>query len=93
MTIEQVFLKAAEGGYPNDFGAGTPRFYEYQEWEIKRGLHGMVIDPTFWQSFGKAMGWGKGHPWMIMYEWLYRWHNFIDHLAEGKDTESFFQNL
>ena len=22
-----------------------------------------------------------------------RWHRFIDHLAEGKDAESFFENL
>jgi hypothetical protein len=25
--------------------------------------------------------------------WLYHWHRFIDHLAEGKDTESFFEQL
>lgn len=25
--------------------------------------------------------------------WKYQWHRFIDHLAEGKDIESFFTNL
>jgi hypothetical protein len=25
--------------------------------------------------------------------WKYYWHCFIDHLAEGKDAESFFQGL
>lgn len=25
--------------------------------------------------------------------WSYQWHRFIDHLAEGKSAESFFQNL
>lgn len=25
--------------------------------------------------------------------WLINWHRFIDHLAEGKDAESFFQQL
>jgi len=24
--------------------------------------------------------------------WKYQWHRFIDHLAEGKDAESFFEN-
>lgn len=27
------------------------------------------------------------------YEWSYYWHRFIDHLAEGKDAESFFSEL
>lgn len=25
--------------------------------------------------------------------WLYHWHSFIDHLAEGKDIDSFFKDL
>lgn len=25
--------------------------------------------------------------------WLYHWHKFIDHIAEGKDIDSFFNNL
>jgi hypothetical protein len=25
--------------------------------------------------------------------WLYHWHRLIDHLAEGKDAESFFADL
>lgn len=25
--------------------------------------------------------------------WLFRWYRFIDHLAEGKDIESFFEQL
>lgn len=27
------------------------------------------------------------------YEWLYKWHQFIDHLADGKTIESYFENL
>ena len=26
-------------------------------------------------------------------EWRWKWHRFIDHLAEGKDAESWFENL
>lgn len=25
--------------------------------------------------------------------WSFHWHRFIDHLAEGKDTENYFKNL
>ena len=25
--------------------------------------------------------------------WLFHWHRFIDHIAFGKDVESFFSNL
>lgn len=55
----------------------------------------ILLDPTFWQSLGKALGWGltvdenhSGPNEPIEY-----WHNFIDHLAEGKDPDSFFQAL
>ena len=26
-------------------------------------------------------------------QWLVEWHRFVDHLAEGKDAESFFEGL
>ena len=26
-------------------------------------------------------------------EWKYKWHSFIDHLAEGKEAEEFFKQL
>ncbi len=29
----------------------------------------------------------------LSYWWEYAWHRFIDHLAEGKDAESFFNEL
>jgi len=58
----------------------------------------ILLDPLFWQAFGKSRGWGtepaattpSGFP---VQEWLMFWHRFIDHLAEGKDAESFFQSL
>lgn len=58
----------------------------------------VFLDPLFWQCLGKARGWGfapyvnriKGdfYPY-----WQYQWHRFIDHLAAGRDTESFFETL
>lgn len=62
----------------------------------------IYCDPAFWQALGKAMGWGvdvidngKGEPEQIQTQedWLYYWHRFIDHLADGKSPESVFDSL
>jgi hypothetical protein len=34
-----------------------------------------------------------GTPSETVQEWLMFWHRFIDHLAEGKNAESFFASL
>jgi hypothetical protein len=64
-----------------------------------------LLDPLFWQALGKAKGWSEKdfflpdcegcgmpqeqlNPW-----WRHVWHCFIDHLAEGKSAEEFFDNL
>lgn len=57
--------------------------------------NGFLLDPSFWQALGKARGWEK---WFMPYkygmtEWQGNWHRFIDHLAEGGDSETFFKNL
>jgi len=61
-----------------------------------------LLDKYLWQALGKALGWKRegrdnnewhhnlstGKPW-----WLYRWHRFIDWIAEGKDVDEFFEQL
>ena len=57
----------------------------------------ILLDHLFWHALGKAMGWIGLHSnvgevnEMDFYMW--QWHNFIDHLADGGTAESFFQNL
>lgn len=52
--------------------------------------------PDFWQALGKTRGW-EVHDVVTSSaeyrEWTGRWHRLIDHLAEGKDIESYFANL
>lgn len=65
-----------------------------------------LLDPIFWQTLGRALGWSiyavcqihgkecelnciRAYP----QEWLYHWHRFIDHLADGKSRDSFFEEL
>jgi len=60
-----------------------------------------LLNPLFWQALGKKMGWKEVKNeslsktddfggFYYLQEWLKHWHRFIDHLAEGKDIESFF---
>lgn len=59
-------------------------------WDVKVIKETVFFDPQFWQALGKSLGWknefGPG-------TWLRFWHNFIDHLAEGKSIESFFEQF
>jgi hypothetical protein len=65
----------------------------------------IVLDPSFWQALGKAMGWsgkvdmkfinafGNTIVFTDLPRWEMHWHKFIHHIAEGKDADSFFQEL
>ena len=55
--------------------------YGYRWWKAND------IDPAFWKALGKARSWQDTGA------WLFHWHRFIDHIAFGKDVESFFSNL
>jgi len=102
--MEQAIRKAIEGGYDKrSLDAWQSGGLE----QIGCGL--IVLDPSFWQCLGKALGWSKScwhlaedghvpfrHPAACgngMHSWQLHWHRFIDHLAEGKDAESFFAEL
>lgn len=75
----------------------TEQSYPDEKWQF------VTSDPTFWQALGKAEGWedpekGDDFPEAEVLDlkqtgWNARWHHFIDHLAEGKDANSFFTNL
>ncbi len=105
MTIEETITKAIEGGYDG------------QKYSALNAEELIYLDPTFWQSLGKALGWSEGawgsglvcakcgkpecgrgywcgqDNWEKKEPWLYHWHHFIDHLAEGKSPDSFFEAL
>jgi hypothetical protein len=58
----------------------------------------VFLDPLFWQALGKATGWEEyyGHwfrPRKSVPQWRFEMHRFIDHLADGKTPEEFFQTL
>jgi len=114
MTIQETITKAIEVGWqyndPPHIEGRIPAEYEINHDTV-------FLDPLFWQSLGKAMGWGeevatlsggkkeecifvgnKRHEaqWARAQkqpEWQYKWHRFIDHLADNKSAESFFEKL
>ncbi len=100
MKIQQAVEKAIEGGYHPEY---IPKFLgkvKVEKVEIQSCIKSpdYFIDPLFWKSLGKAMGW-KWCPFRHYQhtaecvEWIVQWHRFIDHLAEGKSPESFFEQF
>lgn len=74
-------------------------------WHVSHWYEAM-IDPEFWQSLGKyfvpcsnmdtahsTTKYMGNEEFMWVFDWKQQWHLFIDHLAEGKDAESFFEQL
>ena len=101
MTIQQTIQKAIEGGYK-----GGGREFLTADIESWRNQVLVFLDPLFWQALGKILGWEKQfgnyseketkrllEKGALIPRWLYQWHRFIDHLAEGKSVESFFREL
>jgi len=81
MTIEQAIQKALDGGWNG-----------HQSW-IKNPS-AVFLDPLFWRSLGKAMGWCTEEVARYgLIGYVAYWHRFIDHLASGKDANSFFEEL
>jgi hypothetical protein len=107
--IQQAIRDAVEKGQFNPWPAvwGKTTFVEAgttRAWwknpvtkrRVSIVLTAIFFDPSFWQALGKARGWGiepSGSIWQGVEQWRIRWHDFIDHLADGKDAESFFNDL
>jgi hypothetical protein len=61
------------------------------------------LDPLFWQSLAKGLGWDESieveipsfplTPTLKATQWKVHWHHFIDAIAEGRKPEEFFREL
>jgi hypothetical protein len=69
-------------------------------------MHETFLDPAFWRALGRALGWeapctlaitcraGQEESWRGRGAyWMYQWHCFIQHLAQGGSPETFFVRL
>lgn len=91
--MKNIIQKAIEGGYIPKVGLEPVEGFRVA-YEV------ILLDPLFWQCLGKSLGWSeelnygyKGNDYGLYQEWQNAWHSFIDHIAEGKDIEEFFNNL
>ena len=100
--MKEIIQKAVEGGYPNDWGFGTDRVNAYSEYDWNMAFKEAIIQVEFWQALAISLGWETSTEFSLeggvsktrqVGEWLDNWHLLIDHLADGKDAESFFKNL
>jgi hypothetical protein len=88
-NVQQAIRDAAEkGGY-------RYRWWKANDLEQSEGYNGLQLralsehlqDPDFWKALATARKWEDVNAWRFC------WHRFIDHLADGKDAESFFADL
>lgn len=85
--IEQAIKEAVEkGGYNGD--PSLPAWSQKLPWKD------VFLDPSFWQALGRAWGWRDDEGTLYGRKmWHTQWVYFIDHLAQEKDAESFFESL
>ena len=105
MTIREAIHKATETGYHINGSDGMETSYEgasneYSAWTRKDNASTFVItveetflDPTFWQSLGRALESRQDLGLSYDQRWIHLWHRFVDHLAQGRSPASFFENL
>lgn len=93
--MEQAIKIAIENGYEHEEYDLDECMKHLKRW--KPEISAILIDPLFWQALGKGLWWEKKHTHNVEdgYDncWECFWHRFIDHIAEGKDIDSFFANL
>jgi hypothetical protein len=105
-AIETAISDALANGWDDTntaFGSDKPEtsMASVNGWEYDEKV---FLDPSFWQALGKARDWldwiAEDHVYTTGQKGSGRftcpicaWHCFIDHIAKGKDAESFFATL
>jgi len=104
MTIKQAIDKSIiEGWFPQQ----KAQFIITKNEQVQIGEH-FVLDPSFWQSLGKALGWNQNTckccnrkeeyclhetPNGINPEWQWRMVNLMRQISENRSIKSYFKEL
>jgi hypothetical protein len=95
MIPKQAIERAIEGGW----GAIGWRLWQHEQFEV------IALDPTFWQSLGKALEWSEEHftscaIWKTgecdcsaKDEWKEKAKEFYDLILERKGTTAFWEEI
>jgi hypothetical protein len=91
MTIEDTIRKAIGKGYRH-YSCDA---YLDKNWVcIPDNYCQIFLDPLFWQALSQALNWvACREAGLAPNDWLANWHRFVNHLADGRDVESFFESL
>jgi len=93
--LRRITELALAGGWDSVASKGIDRLKAYF----------FLIDPEFWKALGKSLGWNiqekqytdtsksTSTSEYITDGWLFQQHALTDHLAEGGDVTSFFEEL
>ncbi len=104
--METAIQKAIEGGWKSKVFLHDD--IERNPFRTIKIYPTIYSDPLFWQALGKQQGWERNNK-VITYgvfdaekshsesasrePYVYYWHRFIDHIAEGKEIDLFFKEL
>lgn len=86
--MEKAIQKAISGGYVTGF-----MYDRLAKIDPLGAAEILFLDPKWWQSLVRADQESGDSEQFVKDVALARWHRFIDHLAEGKDINSFFEEL
>ena len=98
MKIKTAIEKAIKGGWKSELSEG---FGNECGAYFNEGLYHFLpaeifLDPKFWETLGKSEGWNEEDPEIeriCVLEGnchIKKMHRFIDHLADGKNIETAF---
>lgn len=95
MTLQEAMKKAIDGGY------SSGRCEDDIHGIIYDNVYKALLDPEFWKSYGKAMGWNASDEknaqwWKDRYPygtWYMKWESLIYSLVKGNSIESFFEQF
>jgi hypothetical protein len=102
MTISQAIEESISQGW--QYEGETPRcdelydaFYIHDQdgGFVNLNLCKVILDPSFWQCLGKAIGWEGEDMYqsLTMSAYMAYWHRLIDHISEGGTIEKYFEEL
>src|SRR5215475_14568830 len=97
MTIQEALHKVEKAGYSIHSG-GYSIHSGYATIEDngvpwRESVQKVLHDPIFWFALGWSLGWHEKNCLEYDLWWRQPWHRFIDHAAEGKPPEAFFEHI
>lgn len=89
----------AVGAWFNDETTSNVPIRDWMVAHAEERWQEIVLDPTFWQTLGKALGWGEADTGLDdqMFFWMPEWkrnaHEFYDLILTDQPTDKFWDEI